>query len=377
METSALFRVEPTLGALEQDYRRHYLASDASQATFIMVVTVAALFLASLFDFTGSASGNAIRRAYVTAGAALGCGLVAIAVRRVHRPATLDLLVFLWSLAAAILLLYFRITQAPFANEVTIAVLALGCYTLVPNRLLLRIIPAFLLTAVDAAMFTRWQPEAHAGATLLAYGFIHLVGIWSSSTIHGLRRRQFEALIREQATLAEMQELARTDSLTGLISRRHFIELADRELARFHRYHSRLAAMIVDLDHFKSINDTWGHSAGDEVLRAFAALLSRQSRRGDLVGRLGGEEFCMVLPETSLADAEDVARRLVTSCRGLSIVVEGRPLRITVSAGVTEADPDDQEFSMVLRRADAALYAAKQNGRDRVETLPAQRASSY
>jgi diguanylate cyclase (GGDEF)-like protein len=135
--------------------------------------------------------------------------------------------------------------------------------------------------------------------------------------------------------------------------------------------------MIVDLDHFKAINDTRGHPAGDQVLRQFADLLRRQSRRQDLVGRLGGEEFCMILPETSLGAARDVAERLVAECRRMELVVDGRPLRITVSAGVTEADPDDRDFSMILRRADAALYAAKQSGRDRVETLPAQRASSY
>jgi diguanylate cyclase (GGDEF)-like protein len=186
-----------------------------------------------------------------------------------------------------------------------------------------------------------------------------------------------EALVGEQAAVAEMRRLVHTDSLTGLTSRRQFIELAEQELGRFRRYNTRFAVLIVDLDHFKPINDTYGHNAGDEVLRRFADLMRRQSRRNDLVGRLGGEEFCLVLPETSLAAAQDVAERIVAECRQLEVVVDGHLLGITVSVGVTEVEPDDRDFSSVLRRADSALYAAKDNGRDRVETLPRQQASSY
>lgn len=378
MDNPSLFRVEPTLGPLEQDYRRHYLAADAAQATFILVATVGALLLANLVELSSSGWSNAAweRLALMTT-VALLTGLLLVVLKRVKRPSTFDYLIFGWSVAAALVVLYLRVTS-PVVSEVTIAVLALGCYTLIPNRLLFRVIPAFLMTATDAGLISR-QADGGSGsaAVLVAYGFIHLVGIWSSSTLHGFRRRQFEALVGEQAAVAEMRRLVHTDSLTGLTSRRQFIELAEQELGRYRRYNTRFAVLIVDLDHFKPVNDTYGHGAGDEVLRRFAELLKRQSRRNDLVGRLGGEEFCVVLPETSLAAAQDVAERIVAECRRLEVVVDGHLLGITVSVGVTEVEPDDRDFSNVLRRADAALYAAKDSGRDRVETLPRQQASSY
>ena len=379
MENPSLFRVEPTLGPLEQDYRRHYLAADTAQATFILVATVGALLIANLVELSSSGwSEAAWGRLVLMTTVALITGLLVVLLKRVRRPATLDYLVFAWSVAAALVVLYLRVTAAPVVGEVTVAVLALGCYTLIPNRLLFRVIPAFLMTATDAGIISR-QPDGggDSAAVLVAYGFIHLVGIWSSSTLHGFRRRQFEALVGEQAAVAEMRRLVHTDSLTGLTSRRQFIELAEQELGRFRRYNTRFAILIVDLDHFKPINDTYGHSAGDEVLKRFAELLRRQSRRNDLVGRLGGEEFCLVLPETTLAAAQDVAERIVAECRRLEVVVDGYLLGITVSVGVTEVDPDDRDFSSVLRRADSALYAAKDSGRDRVETLPRQQASSY
>jgi diguanylate cyclase len=379
VESASLFRIEPTLGPLEQDYRRHYLATDASQAVFILVATVGAFLIANLVDLAVSGlTPESVRRLWVFAVAGVISGAIVTVIRRATSPATLDLLVFAWSVGAALLVIYYRISQAPVVSEVTIAVLALGCYTLVPNRLLFRVIPAFIMTATDAGLVAQANPAGPSSwAVLLAYGFIHLVGIWSSSTLHNLRRRQFEALVGEQAAVSEMQRLVHTDSLTGLLSRRHFMELADQELDRFRRYQARFTTLIVDLDHFKPINDRFGHGAGDEVLRRFAELLRRQSRRNDLVGRLGGEEFCLVLPETVLVAGQEVAERIVTECRRLEIPVDGRRLSVTVSVGVTEVDPDDADFSNVLRRADTALYSAKEQGRNRVETLPRYRASSY
>ena len=380
VEYASLFGVEPTLGPLEQDYRRHYLKADASQATFILAATIGALLLTNLVDL-GSAgfTRDTVRRLWVIGTGGVVTIIIIPLLRRVQRAAVLDLLVFVWSLAAALVVVYFRSTHAPIVSEATVAVLALGCYTVVPNRLLFRVIPAFLLTAGDASLlFRRPEGGTSAGyAVIFAYGFIHLVGIWSSSTLHRFRRRQFEALAGEQSARSEMQRLVRTDSLTGLISRAHFIERAEQELGRYRRYNTPFATLIVDLDHFKAVNDTYGHSAGDEVLRRFADLLQRHSRGNDLVGRLGGEEFGLLLPETRLVDAREVAARIVADCRELEVAVESHRLRFTVSVGVTEADPLDGGFSDVLRRADAALYAAKQQGRDRVETLPQPPASSY
>jgi diguanylate cyclase (GGDEF)-like protein len=134
--------------------------------------------------------------------------------------------------------------------------------------------------------------------------------------------------------------------------------------------------LIADLDHFKRINDTHGHLAGDVVLRQFAELLRQESRQFDLVGRLGGEEFGVLLPETTLSSARDVAWRIVRSCRTLVVPVPGAQIRLTCSVGVTVVEEGDSFISELLARADAAMYAAKLAGRDRVEVASRREESS-
>ena len=121
---------------------------------------------------------------------------------------------------------------------------------------------------------------------------------------------------------------------------------------------------MLDLDFFKRINDTWGHDIGDEVIRQFASVLRAASRQSDSAGRVGGEEFAMVLPETPLAGAEEVARRIVTTCRGLDISTPKGHLKFSCSVGVAEATETDASVEDMMRRADSALYEAKHAGRD-------------
>jgi diguanylate cyclase (GGDEF)-like protein len=158
--------------------------------------------------------------------------------------------------------------------------------------------------------------------------------------------------------------------------RGRWLELADQEVSRFHRHQRPFAVLIADLDHFKRINDTHGHLAGDDVLRQFAELLRQESRQFDLVGRLGGEEFGILLPETGLSSARDVAWRIVRSCRTLAVPVPGAQIRLTCSVGVTVVEDGDSFISELLARADAAMYAAKLAGRDRVEVASKREESS-
>jgi two-component system chemotaxis family response regulator WspR len=162
----------------------------------------------------------------------------------------------------------------------------------------------------------------------------------------------------------ELSRLVSTDSLSGIFSRRRWLELASAEFARHKRYGSSpFTILTADLDFFKQINDTHGHAVGDEVIRQFGALLRAVGRQSDAAGRLGGEEFAMLLTETSAAGAETVARRIVTDCRDLRIPVAGTELQFSCSVGGTTATPADQSMEQVLQRADAALYEAKRNGR--------------
>ena len=166
--------------------------------------------------------------------------------------------------------------------------------------------------------------------------------------------------------------LANTDALTGLANRRHFLETAEDEFARAQRYNTPLAVLMADLDFFKAINDRYGHAGGDTVLRHFAITLSSLLRDSDSAGRVGGEEFAVLLPHTALDGAQAFAERLMDCIASTPPDIDGTLAPYTVSIGISEFGPGSKDFSALLRCADDALYRAKHNGRNRYEVLTAQ-----
>ena len=178
-------------------------------------------------------------------------------------------------------------------------------------------------------------------------------------------RRNMEDKLRRQSE--ELALLATTDALTGLWNRRRFLEKAEEELGRAHRYGRCTAAVMIDIDHFKQVNDTFGHNAGDQVLRQFSEILRNSLRKSDHLGRLGGEEFAALLLESDGARALGVADLLRRQIAGSPMrLADGTELRITASFGVAAARSGDETVAGLLGRADNALYAAKRGGRDRV-----------
>ncbi|HEY0835508.1 MAG TPA: diguanylate cyclase [Azospirillum sp.] len=166
----------------------------------------------------------------------------------------------------------------------------------------------------------------------------------------------------------ELRHLATTDPLTGLANRREFLAAAERELVRVRRYDRPAAVLMVDIDHFKRINDTHGHAAGDEALRRVAAICRDLLRESDLIGRLGGEEFGILLPETDVAAAREAAERLRAALAGADIRrPDGGAMRLTASIGIAACTATDSSIGQALSRADDALYHAKGQGRNRVE----------
>jgi len=180
--------------------------------------------------------------------------------------------------------------------------------------------------------------------------------------------RRMVELHAELITAREtLREQASTDPLTGLANRRTILEVLDRELARCRRSGGVCSVAMVDLDHFKAVNDTYGHSAGDAVLRQAASTMRATLRPYDLLGRYGGEEFVVVLPGCDAAGAGAAAERLRASMAATAIAVAEVSLRVTCSLGVAVgATENSWERDRLLSTADAALYRAKEQGRDRV-----------
>ncbi|MGE0714602.1 MAG: diguanylate cyclase [Alphaproteobacteria bacterium] len=163
----------------------------------------------------------------------------------------------------------------------------------------------------------------------------------------------------------ELRRLATTDSLTGAATRRFFAAEVAREVERARRHGRPLSCLAIDVDHFKKVNDRYGHAAGDRVLQACVTLCRARLRAVDLLGRMGGEEFAVALPETPPAAALVVAERLRAAIQDTPVDNPGEPIRVTASIGVATLAPGETSFDQVLARADKALYAAKNGGRNR------------
>ncbi len=174
----------------------------------------------------------------------------------------------------------------------------------------------------------------------------------------------YQSQLREFNLRLEL--MAHTDPLTGISNRGYFMELLNLELTRANRHERIFSVMMLDLDHFKSINDTYGHAAGDEALRSVPRVVQGADlRKTDFFGRVGGEEFAICLPETNLQGAAKVAEKIRANLEKNVVSFKGNELHLTVSIGVSEYMENDTEESL-LQRADMAMYQAKKGGRNRV-----------
>lgn len=255
--------------------------------------------------------------------------------------------------------------------------------------------PLMQVTAIALAMFAQssiafvlskvWNHSwwlAHAifasGFLLLSFGVVrafHTTRAFSTVFSQEEMMRQLYAekeraesalnLLRQANT--DLRRLAATDPLTGASNRRHFMSALTNEWARCERSRTTLALLALDIDHFKRINDTYGHHAGDLALKAFVNTASAVLRPGDVIGRIGGEEFAILLPQTGLDGALGVAERIRGGIERLRIEIDGGALNFTVSIGVSISGGANTDTTLLLRNADHQLYRAKHGGRNRVE----------
>ncbi|MEJ2630904.1 MAG: sensor domain-containing diguanylate cyclase [Acidihalobacter sp.] len=180
-----------------------------------------------------------------------------------------------------------------------------------------------------------------------------------------INRKLAEQNSRLEDMNAILQSLASSDPLTGIANRRRLLEMGEHEFKRGRRFDHEISLLILDIDHFKQVNDTWGHMAGDRVICAITDACTTHVRRDiDVVGRIGGEEFAVVLPETGYTSALELAERLRNAVAELSISVEETVISPTVSIGVASSSQSCETFRDLLIQADKALYAAKASGKN-------------
>ncbi len=309
-------------------------------------------------------------------------GLITIAIISISQsPPLFDRIIFTFqALASGLLLFLFTILNTDIVTaSLAVVLVAISMYLLMPNRL----IAANLLALSFSSGFFFLAVTTYDMGQLLLLQLamillgVNLIGAIFGARFHLIKRKEFLELMRERSSREALQkEIAkrlklekkllhqtRTDELTGATNRRYFMQLGEEEINRSHRYARPMSLLMLDLDHFKEINDQYGHSSGDEVLQRFSQLCRSTLRKPDIFGRLGGEEFAIIIPEESLDGAVQTAERLRTR---VEETFASTDYRLTVSIGVTELADHDAHVGDLLRRADNMMYKAKHRGRNRV-----------
>ncbi|ABI77629.1 GGDEF/GAF domain protein [Hyphomonas neptunium ATCC 15444] len=213
------------------------------------------------------------------------------------------------------------------------------------------------------------QPRSPApGQIELLKSMAHIVS--QDICVHSAGRYAVQGLINAEEERCALYDLAVTDPLTKALNHRAFFRFAEREVQRAQRHHHPVSVLMFDIDHFKKVNDIHGHAAGDEVIIRLSRLVTECVREADLLGRLGGEEFGLILPETSLEAAVTLANRLREAVKDLRFKSSEGTFGVTISLGVSQPGDTETDIVPALDRADKALYRAKRFGRDRAELMP-------
>ena len=243
-----------------------------------------------------------------------------------------------------------------------------GVFRLERLRLLL-LVPLVLLAYAGMVLLSAYERQGHVDAAreVTLFVVLGIVLLWFAAMggyIHSLRARLNRSNRELQQALEKVHDLSIHDELTGMYNRRYLMEALRREKSRFDRSGSEFSVCLLDVDHFKQINDECGHAAGDAVLQEFAKLTQTGLRGGDLCGRFGGEEFMLLLPLTKLERALVIAERLRLAIEQRAFPGIDAPRRITATIGIAAYRPGE-DIAHTIERADAAMYRGKAQGRNR------------
>ena len=361
------------LGELEGDYRAFHLKNDIPLSILSCLIACISILGMSRLDgilFHDSPSLLAwmvfSRIAYVVITIA-----VMVAMLNCTRVRIFDRLVLGWLIFTIIYLVASNILRPSDYSTASFAIIVpFAIYLLSPLKSSVNFTLAFVfsLSMLIVEYALKGDASAPWSGAIASQLVVHTLGSGSALQLQSYRRRSFKAYIEEKDAREMVAYLANIDPLTKSLTRRHLFNIAESEFLRYARYHRPLSVLVIDADHFKNINDMHGHHAGDVVLRSLSLVALEQKRAQDTFGRLGGEEFGLILPETNLQQAKIVADRIQKTWEKSPVNLDGVLIQSTVSIGVAEANPDDKSFDDVLRRADRMMYKAKEAGRNRVVT---------
>jgi diguanylate cyclase (GGDEF)-like protein len=360
------------LGGMEGEYRAFHLKDDIRQSSFYIVIVIVGIMTTIRGDaalYTGRPD-LLLWMILARGGVAFVSILTLIAIRSTADVKVYDRLMLAWLSFVILFLLLFNFTRpANFLTSSYDVILPLAIYIVSPFKIIYSLVLgiAFSTGILYIDYFHKTGIDTDTLNMVLVGQFIaHIIGLTSSIQIQSYRRKSFRAYIQEKDAKEMVAYLANIDPLTKSMTRRQFFHMGESEFLRFVRYRRQLSILVLDADHFKSINDTYGHYAGDLVLRSLSLVILEQKRTQDTYGRLGGEEFALLLPETNLQQAKIVAERVQKAWSQTPCDVEGQTIHSTVSIGVAEANEQDQTFEDMLRRADRMMYKAKEAGRNQV-----------
>lgn len=318
-------------------------------------VTMSVMLLAILFNIHSDTS--VFRISYPIAAAAV-IGFTGFMLLFVYRPDVVN-----WTVGVIMLMIISLLVFMPIRFYLAFFAALYGVVITLITRYVMGSPNANLI----GLFFLLMLPFVLGAATIRRLAFLQRKQFALASKTAKINK-ELEYEIQQRLKLeATLKELAATDPLTGLYNRREYEMLFTHEIERAKRTNTVLSICIVDLDHFKKVNDTFGHGVGDEVLRRIAKLCRENLRTIDIIGRLGGEEFVMLLPDTNIENAAAIGNRLLETLADAHFDTGTTAIKITATIGISQLLPNDPDFNAVIQRADAALYRGKAAGRNRVE----------
>ncbi len=370
---------------LEQDYLQQHVSEFARRLLFAGGVGSLICFSFCITDFAVLGNTPAAwtlfgwRLAQVCAAGGLGWWIHRDR-RRVVRFGYISL-VELITIAVFLVVVYHRPAELQVHN-LSMALTTLALFLLIPNRL--RWVGAVTAIGTVAYVVTvvsvTHEPLGPLGTQMMSLVVFWFVGYIMANQMQRARRDEYALLLAQVEANHRLQEeidrrrdvedelmwMAHHDALTDLYNRRAFFEQFDREVHRSRRNGMPISVLVMDADEFKLINDRFGHHTGDEALKRIAGVVRMQLRADDVVGRIGGEEFAVVMPATKLSLAEEVANRVCDAVNDIDLEHPLGPVRLTVSIGAAEVEVWNEQPPAALQRADEAMYRAKLEGRNRV-----------